>query len=229
MFSLKTAADVRNPQSLSAKMRIKRFALFESLIRELPKPLRVIDIGGTEIFWEQHGWAGRSDLDITAINRESRVPRYPNLRTLCGDATDLSDYESGEFDVAFSNSVIEHLFSKEKQLLMASEVRRLAKAYWVQTPNFWFPMEPHFHIPGWQWLPRSLRIAIIQRRRCGWRGPCPELDQAVAAVDEVRLLTSAEMRAIFPGAQIWHERFAGLVKSIVAYDGFGVTLNDASA
>lgn len=228
MFDLRATADMNNAASLSAKLRRRRFAWFEALIENLPKPIRLIDIGGTEIFWERSGWAGRDDVDITAINQSSTTPRYANLRTVRGDAVNLSEYPDNMFDVAFSNSVIEHLFTEEKQLMMASEVRRLAKAYWVQTPNFWFPMEPHFHIPGWQWLPRRLRIAMIQRWRCGWRGPCPELDQAAAAVDEVRLLTPVEMRAIFPGAQIWHERFAGLGKSIVAYDGFGLTLADTA-
>lgn len=226
MFSLKTAADVENPQSFSNRMRSRRFALFDALIRELPKPLRLIDIGGTEMFWEQCGWAGRTDIDITAINHESSVPRYSNLRTLSGDATDLSDYGNKEFDVAFSNSVIEHLFTQENQSRMAVEVKRIAKAYWVQTPDFWFPIEPHFHVPGWQWLPRNIRVALIQKRRCGWRGPCPELELARAAVDEVRLMTVTEMRNLFSDGEIWNERFFGLSKSIVAYSGFGRSVQD---
>lgn len=226
MYSLKAAADVENPHSLSNRMRNKRFTLFDAFIRELPKPLRLIDIGGTEMFWERRGWAGRTDIDITAINRESSVPRYSNLRTLSGDATDLSDYGNKEFDVAFSNSVIEHLFTRENQARMAAEVDRIAKAYWVQTPDFWFPIEPHFHVPGWQWLPRNTRVALIQRRRCGWRGPCPDLELARAAVDEVRLMTVSEMRNLFSGGEIWQERFCGLSKSIVAYSGFGRTIED---
>ena len=53
---------------------------------------------------------------------------------------------------------------------MAAEVRRLAPVYWVQTPNFWFPMEPHFLTPAWHWLPVDLRVAMLRRRALGLAG-----------------------------------------------------------
>lgn len=229
MFDLKAAANVNDPASLANRMRARRFALFEGLLDRLPKPVRIIDIGGTDAFWENRGWADRPGVDITAVNQECTPLRHSNLRTVQGDATDLSQYEDGAFDVAFSNSVIEHLFTWDRQVRMATEIRRVAKAYWVQTPNFWFPMEPHFHVPGWQWLPRSLRVALIRRHRFGWRGPCPDPATARAAVDEVRLVTAAEMQVLFRDAHLWHERIWGLSKSVVAYGGFGVRAEELTA
>ncbi|MFB3431679.1 MAG: class I SAM-dependent methyltransferase [Phycisphaerales bacterium] len=225
MFDLRSAASDRQG-SLSNQMRSRRFQYFEQLVDHLPRPLHIIDIGGTAEFWEQRGWAGRDDAEITAVNLKAAPQRFPNIQVVKGDATNLSEYSEGQFDVAFSNSVIEHVFTKSKQFSMASEVQRVAKAFWVQTPNFWFPMEPHFHVPGWQWMPRGVRVAILRKRRCGWRGPCPDLEQARAAVDEVRLMTRSELRRAFPDAGIWTERLYGLPKSFVAYDGFGKSIKD---
>jgi len=154
------------------------------------------------------------------VNLKPEERKHPNITPVQGDATDLSGFGDGSFDVAFSNSVIEHLFTAEKQAAMAREVRRVGKAYWVQTPNFWFPIEPHFHVPGWQWLPVRVRVELLRRRRCGWNGPCPDPQVARKAVEEVRLLRRGEVRKLFPTATIWPERVFGLVKSWVAYAGF---------
>ncbi|WP_255695553.1 methyltransferase domain-containing protein [Rhodohalobacter sp. 614A] len=52
-----------------------------------------------------------------------------------GDALDMHMFEDKSFDVVFSNSVIEHVGSFENQRRFADEVRRVGKAYWVQTPD----------------------------------------------------------------------------------------------
>ena len=220
LLDLRRQADVSQKDSLSNRMRSRRFAKFEGLLDGLPRPLRLIDIGGTVRFWEQRGWSDRADVDITLVNLTAERSPFPHIRSVAGDATRLAQFADREFDVAFSNSVIEHLFTYESQAAMAREVQRVAGAYWVQTPNYWFPMEPHFHVPGWQWLPEGVRIRLLQRRRCGWRGPCPERAKATQLVREVRLMTRRELRHCFPEAEIWPERIGGLVKSWVAIQGF---------
>ena len=226
MLNLQAATNYDDGESFANRLRNKRFSLFEKLVRQLPKPLSVIDIGGTEEFWQQRGWIGRDDIVITALNNQGLETINENFRAVRGDATNLAGFGDSEFDVAFSNSVIEHLFSFENQCKMAEEVRRVAKAYWIQTPNYWFPFEPHFHFVGWQWLPRSLRVSIIRRRRCGWRGPCGSVDEANAVVDEVQLMTRTDIKRAFPKAAIWNEPLFGMVKSLVAYDGFGKSIED---
>lgn len=216
-------ADNGNPNSFANKLRDKRFRGFESLVARLPRPVRVLDVGGTNEFWERRGWVGRADIQIVALNRVAQVQRHGNVQPVAGDATDLSSFDTASFDVVFSNSVIEHLFTFEKQMKMAAEVRRVGKAYWVQTPNYWFPMEPHFHVLGWHWMPLGFRVALLQRWRCGWNGPCPDQAEAQKAVEEVRLLRKSELRVLFPGANLVPERFCGTVKSWTAVDGFGQT------
>ncbi len=220
VLDLKRRADVTSKDSLSNRLRSRRFAMFASLAESLPKPVRIVDVGGTVEFWRQRDWIGRDGVEITLVNLEADPSPPAGIRSVVGDATRLDQFADKSFDVAFSNSVIEHLFTFENQMAMAREVRRVARAYWVQTPNFWFPMEPHFHVPGWQWMPVTMRVAMLRRRQCGWRGPCPDREQAEQLVREVRLMTRGEMRRCFPDATIWAERIGGLVKSWVAYGGF---------
>jgi len=217
---IRKLADDDDPNSFANKLRSRRFGVFEFLIARMPRPVRILDVGGTTEFWERRGWAGSDDYRITTLNLFAEDRRHENIRAVTGDATNMKEFGEGSFDVVFSNSVIEHLFTFDNQRRMAEEVRRVGKAYWVQTPNFWFPMEPHFHVPGWQWMPVASRVEIIRRWRCGWRGPCGDPLIARRLVEEVRLMTRTELASIFPGARVVPERFCGLVKSWTAIDGF---------
>lgn len=219
-LDLRNAADVNAPDSLSNQLRNRRFAVFSSLVDRLNSPIEIIDVGGTKDYWIKRGWHLRGDVKITVVNIGVDESVFGNVAIRNGNALDLSEFADKSFDVAYSNSVIEHLSSLENQRLMASEIQRIAECFWVQTPNFWFPIEPHFHAIGWQWLPRTYRISKLMKHRCGMRGPASSRQQAEELVDEVRLMTPGELGDLFPGAIIWRERFLGLTKSIVAYGGF---------
>jgi hypothetical protein len=214
-------ANVHAPESLANRHRARRFKLFADLVGqlrlELGRPVSVLDVGGTNSFWEQRGWAGRGDVTITTANLAEQPRRHWNIAPRVCDATDLGEFGDLEFDVAFSNSVIEHLRTFEAQAAMASEVRRVAARYWVQTPNFWFPIEPHFLTPAWHWMPTGVRIALLRRHRFGWRGPCASPETARRMVEEVRLMQRRELARLFPEARLLEERFGPLVKSFVAF------------
>ena len=197
-------------------MRRKRMARFEQMVRAGPSPVRIIDIGGTVSFWELMGWAGREDIRVHIVNLEGQGNAYPNMTVAVGDACDLKDVPDQSFDIAFSNSVIEHVGTMAEKRRMADEVRRVARSYWVQTPNYWFPIEPHFLFPGWQWLPEGVRVGILRRRNVGWNARTPEYEKALQVVRHAQLLSRRDMRALFPEARLVPERFLGLVKSWTA-------------
>lgn len=220
LFDIRKISDVSSSNSLSNKLRSQRFSVFTSLVDELDKPLKIIDIGGTLSYWQQRGWDNKEGIHITIINLGAEELDEGNISIRNGNALDLSEYGNESFDVVYSNSVIEHVYTLENQLAMAIEVQRIAKSYWVQTPNFWFPIEPHFHIPGWQWLPNKVRVRLLQNFRCGWRGPIADRSKAQELVDEVRLMSKPELLNIFPDAKLWKEKFFGLTKSLVVYQGF---------
>ena len=208
--------------SLSHRLRARRFAQFERAAARLPRPLRLLDVGGTVDFWAQRGWADVEGVDITLLNVVEQTSPYGNVRAVVGDGADLSRFADGEFDLAFSNSVIEHVGDRARQRMMAREVARVARAYWVQTPNYFFPMEPHFLVPAWHWLPEGVRVAVLRRRQVGWAGRTPDPREARAVVRSVQLLKASDLRQMFPGAQLLRERFAGMTKSWTAVRGLAV-------
>ena len=103
---------------------------------------------------------------------------------------------------------------------MAGEVRRLAPKYYLQTPNFWFPVEPHYRTVGFQWLPEGSPCAgLLTKHKLGFRGPTHSYDAAMRNIQTVNLLTATQMRELFPDAAHKHERFFGFSKSLIAVRG----------
>ena len=219
---LKQLADHTKPGSLATSMRGRRFAFFLSLLSRLDRPLRLLDIGGTPGFWQSMGSAAMGDVRVTLLNLQVEKVSGAGFESVAGDARDLSRYDDRSYDVVFSNSVIEHLGpSFDDQRLMANEIRRVGRRYFVQTPNRYFPIEPHFLTPGFQFLPVPARIWAITHFNVGWY---PRFTDPVAArreVESICLLTEQQVRSLFPGADIYKEKILGLTKSFVAYDGWG--------
>jgi hypothetical protein len=212
-------ADNRNPGSLAWRMRKRRFALLEAQMTSHARPMRVLDVGGTVGFWDSMG-ARERGLEVTLLNmRPNTEPLPAGFAAVVGDARDLSQYADRSFDLVFSNSVIEHVGSFRDQLAMASEVRRVAGSYFVQTPNRYFPIEPHFLLPLFQFYPRPLQVALTQRFALGWYPRMPDREQASRHVASHRLLTRSEVAELFPDATIHEERIAGMAKSFVAARG----------
>jgi hypothetical protein len=212
-------ADNRNPNSLASRMRRRRMQRFTRLLGRFPEPVRVLDVGGSPAFWKVVR-AGLPKLDLTLLNLTAAdVADQPATTSVAGDARRLTQFQSGEFDVCFSNSVIEHVGTLDDQAAMASEVRRVARGYFVQTPYRYFPIEAHFHVPGWQLLPLELRARLHQRFDLGWQKRQPQLDAARTEVAAIRLLTVREYERLFPEAKIHFEWVGPLIKSLMAIHG----------
>jgi len=129
----------------------------------------------------------------------------------------LVRYKDNEFDIVFSNSVIEHLFTWENQIKMANEIRRVGKCYYVQTPNYFFPVEPHWMFPLFQFLPQNIKVFLTENFTLGHQEKTKDRVKAIERVDEIRLLTKKEIQYLFPEAKIYNEQFIGLTKSFTAY------------
>jgi SAM-dependent methyltransferase len=189
-----TLARIAEP--LARRARQRRHALYRRVMSPRPDE-RILDVGcGTEglVAFEQAA-------DITGLDAVER-PGYPGRRFVRGDARALP-FEPGSFDIAYSNSLVEHLDPADRPRF-AAEIRRVAGRYWVQTPNRYFPIEPHLLLPGFQFLPQG-----AQRRL--WRLGMPR-----TPYERIELLSAAELRDLFPDAVVLRERFAGLTKSLIA-------------
>jgi hypothetical protein len=210
-------ADNSSNKSLAHSMRFKRFLYFKSLIDKLEKPVKILDIGGTQLYWLNMGLDNK-DYQITLLNLTQEITNSPNFMSTAGDAANLSEYVDKSFDVVFSNSVIEHLYTKENQKKMALETMRVGKYYFIQTPNYYFPLEPHFLFPGFQFFPKAIRVFLIKRFKLGHISRKQTSEEARRIVDEIRLLTISEMKELFPQCLIYKEKVGGLVKSVITHN-----------
>lgn len=206
------------------RFRRARFQRFTALLDEVrtaqpaPGPIRVLDLGGTAEYWKalQPEWASYElDLTIANLGRVTNADEG-NMRFISADARAMPEFPDNAFDVIHSNSVIEHVGHWPEMVQMAAEVRRLAPRYYLQTPYFWFPMEPHFRSLFFHYLPEQTRARRLMKRKHGFRGPYATMDEAMDAVQTACLLDMTQMRALFPDARIEREKIVGLTKSLIA-------------
>jgi hypothetical protein len=129
-------------------------------------------------------------------------------------------YEDGAFDLAISNLVIEHVGTWENQQRFAAEIRRVARRLWVQTPARAFLFEPHLITPVVvHWLLCGAQRRLLRNFTLWGLLTRPSHARVEEFLDEVRLLTYAEMRELFPDCEIRRERVLGWTKSYVAVRG----------
>src|SRR6516225_9977087 len=192
--------------ALSAKFRLRRMQRF-AVELGITTETRVLDIGGTPDCWRLLPVAPR----VTLLNTpRARADLASAESWVAGDGRALP-FRDGAFDVVFSNSVIEHVGDEASQRRFAAEVARVGRAYWVQTPNRWFPVEQHLLTPIVHWLPKRWQRAIVPRFNLwmvltGIRG-----DRRSFYIEhylkDIQLLTAGEVRSLFPKARIIRERF----------------------
>ena len=172
---------------------------------------RVLDVGGREYNWSLAPFTPR----VTILNLERERDRPRQFEWVTGDARQLP-FPDHAFDVVYSNSVIEHVGTAEDQRRFAAECQRVGRAYYVQTPNQSFPLEPHLFTPFIHWLPTKWQAPLLRNFTVwGW---ITRPDQAARDryLNTTRMLRRRELKALFPDAEIWTERFLGLPKSFIA-------------
>lgn len=182
----------------------------------------VLDIGGTINYWEMNlqylpeGLVG--EIDIVNLPPQDSVEKTMGgvtIRSYEGDAL-TPPYRLDQYDLVHSNSVIEHVGNLKSQALMAHSLVNLGQYYWIQTPAKSFPLEPHFYVPFFAYLPLGLRALLVRnfdlgfhRKRTDW------LDSRILC-EETRLLNKKEYETIFSDAKIIKEHFFLFVKSYIA-------------
>ncbi len=209
-----------NPKSLGAKFRAKRLKKFEKFFFKnfnIQNPIHILDVGGTDYFWKNSQLPNIPGVRITLLNLHEEKTTHPHISSKIGDATSMDEFTDQSFDLVFSNSVIEHLYTFENQVKMAEEIQRVGKKFFIQTPNKYFPIEAHYALPFAQFFPKGLLLAMLTKTKLS-RMKRWEKTAAQQYLDEIRLLNEKEMRILFPGAKILKEKTAGLTKSLTAHN-----------
>jgi hypothetical protein len=187
----------------------------------------IVDIGGGDGTHAASVFPGHSNITIFDLDQEAlRAARKKGFKTILGDGTDRLPFQDGEFEFCFCSSVIEHVtgpkelvcaeqngyrfsaLAERAQSHFAAEIRRVSRAYYVQTPYRYFPIESHTWLPvALILLPRSAQVFLISIFNRFW----PK-----KTAPDFHLLTHKDMRRLFPEAEIVCEKFMGLTKSLMA-------------
>lgn len=196
--------------SVSSKLRKRRFAVFLDKLCVTPDN-KILDVGGTGQTWTGSGL----EKNVTLLNLHQPKKKDIEKGFTCvkGDALNMDMFVDNQFDVVFSNSVIEHVGSQKNQRLFAREICRVGKSYWVQTPNKYFPVEPHFLFPFFQFLPDSVK------RKVGVSWPYSHHKQwnlsnerIFQDLKDLRLLSKYELLSLFKNGSVYKEKYLGLTK-----------------
>ena len=211
----------------SKRSRAKRGRLFRELI-PLSDDDRVLDLGAEDgshiaalIPFRRNVWIADIAPEPLALGAE----RYGFHTVLLPESGRLP-FPDDHFNCVFCSSVIEHVTvdkdrledyptqaafrsaAWERQRTLATEIARVGRRFFVQTPYRWFPVESHTWLPvAVELLPRRLQIRLIGRMNRWW----PK--QTIA---DFSLLTARQMQALFPTAEIIRERSLGMTKSLIA-------------
>ena len=209
--------------SLPFRFRQKRFALVAALIEQTLRErgsCRILDVGGEAVYWEiAKDYLSERNVHVTLLNLTKESEPSAQFSSMKGDATSLGHVADMAYDLVHSNSVIEHVGNWQAMTAMAHHVRRLAPRYFVQTPNFWFPIEPHVRVPFFHWLPEQVRCRILMTFDVGFAPHRETVDHAMRDVQSMALLDRQQFAALFPDAAIHTERVLGLPKSLMAIRG----------
>lgn len=206
------ATGVDSRRSLSSRARLRRWQHLMGIFPSFSE-FRVLDLGGTPDSWQLAPIRPKLVTTVNLLPLESTIP---GITAIQGDACDLPNSVANDhFDLVFSNSLLEHVGGHVQRQRLVDAIHTLADRHWVQTPYRYFPIEPHWLFPGMQWLPYEARVQISLHWNRGHIRTYTRAD-AQDQVDEVELLGISQMRRYFATSTIWYERFAGLIKSLVA-------------
>jgi SAM-dependent methyltransferase len=154
---------------VSMRSRQRKLQLFLDLLQPGPETT-VVDVGvtdapfgagSTDNFFEAlYPWPEQ----ITGVGRtelERFAAAFPQVRAVQADGRDLP-FGDAEFDVAFSNAVVEHVAGgREGQRQFVHELCRVGRRVFVTTPNRYFPLEVHTLLPFVHWLPKGPRERLL--------------------------------------------------------------------
>jgi SAM-dependent methyltransferase len=187
---------VRIADAISLRSRRRKLRLFLEELQPTAETT-VLDVGADELgfgegdccgtlnfFEELYPWPGR----ITALGLQDGSAfraRYPHIPYVQGDACALP-FEDGEFDIVFSNAVVEHVGARERQRLLVFEALRVGRRVFITTPNRRFPLEVHTRLPFVHWLPGALAHRAYDATGKGF-------------AKDLHLLSKPAFESLFPG------------------------------
>ncbi len=186
-----------------------------ALAKDLNRPVEILDVGGRAEYWDNVGLDNIAHITLMNYVPEELERTEADdkmFSAVVGDARNLSDYADRSVDLVHSNSVIEHVGSWDDMAAMASEVMRVGRAGWIQTPAWEFPVEPHFRTLFMHWFGGPIQRAMFS---LSFEKRIRKMSMATRrqSLDWINLLSYREVKELFPNQTIQIERVALLAKS----------------
>lgn len=215
----------------SQHARARRATTFRDAFPWIGPETRILDVGseqGTNIAQVLSNSRVTSEnvfvADVSAAAVQRAHERY-GFTPIVLDESGSLPFPDSYFDLVYCSSVIEHVTIPKSEIWTATdgrtfrvralarqqqfamELRRVAQAYFVQTPNRLFPIESHTWLPFLGYLPRRILLPTLRLTNRVWvKHTAPDWN----------LLQRSQMTTLFPDAEIVAEKVCGLTKSWMA-------------
>jgi len=194
--------------------RRRRFRVLQKFCRECShRPIRILDVGGTPAYWDEMDAKSLGHIHVVLLNLTA-PPVSPPFSTMVGDARALP-FRDKEFDIVYSNAVINLVGGPADQARMAREIQRVGRSYAVQTPNRFFPIDWRTMVPCFHWLPATVQAWCFRHMRVGLYSKVATDERALWLARRARDVSRRELTQWFPGGSVVSERVAGFTKSFV--------------
>ena len=150
------------------------------------------------------------------------VANRPNFSYRMADATDLSAFADGEFDVAFSVGLLEHIRPDDRLAVGIAELRRVAHRYCAVVPHRAAFLEPHFQVPFFSLWPDALKTAVTRGVALGTQPQRPAGDW-----QRIHWLSGGEWLRRFddPTARAYRHWYGPLLQYTIIAGGEGMPLD----
>lgn len=183
---------------LSRQRRRQVTERFLALMSPIPPAATLLDVGGpgmaTLLLAHRFQRVLFANITVEALS-PSHIPTPERFDVIIGDgcALPLGD---NSVDFVFSDNVIEHV-SEPKRESFVNELKRVARmGFLITTPNYWFPFEPHYHMPFFQFLPQAARERFLRLASFGFVDDPTETIALLSGRDLQRLVPDAKVTGI---------------------------------
>lgn len=204
---------------LFLNFRKKRSHLIKKIISKIfnaKGSVNIIDLGGTESYWNiiETEFLLNNKVKITLINLINYKIKNKKIFSQINKDFFKCKFKKYSFDLSFSNSVIEHIGDTKKQISFCNLHKNLAKFYYLQTPNKYFFIEPHFMFPYFNFLPRAVQLFILSNFNIG-NFKKNDLDYSINELNTIQLLSKKNLEKFFPKKYIYSEKIFFMNKSYI--------------